>query len=86
MLVLVAIDAQVFPVRTIGGIIQMISVFVMHRKKVPVFDIEFPPALGADQTMNLQGLFPVIGLRCGILSQLFYDFGSALVFGRLMLP
>ena len=52
--ILMAVDTEIFPVRTIRGIIIGISVFVVYRQKVPVLMIELPGTFGADEPVNLK--------------------------------
>jgi hypothetical protein len=59
--VLVAIDAKIFPIGTIRGIIEGIAILVMHGQELPVSLSKFPPALGANHPVNLQGALPVVG-------------------------
>jgi hypothetical protein len=63
--ILVTVDTEIFPIRTISGIIGMIPVFMMNGEQVTVFFFEFSAALGANQAVYLQGLLPVTlpGLR-----------------------
>jgi hypothetical protein len=55
------INAEVFPVGTVSGVVPVIPVLMMHGKKMSAFEIELSPTFGADQSVDLQGLFPVIG-------------------------
>lgn len=68
MLVFVTINAEIFPVRAIGGVVPVIPVFMVYSEKMPAFKIELSPAFAADQAVDLQCLFPVIGCSGGILS------------------
>ena len=61
MLVVMTINTEILPVRAVRRIVSMIPVFMVNRKKVPVFEVELPAAFSADQAMDFQGLFPVIG-------------------------
>jgi len=54
VLIIVAVSAQVFPVRPIRRVVVVIPVFVVHGKQVPCLDVELPGALGTDEPMNLQ--------------------------------
>lgn len=54
MLIIVTVNTQVFPVRSVRRIIQVISVFVVDRQEVPRLFIELPPAFGADEAMDLE--------------------------------
>jgi hypothetical protein len=53
MLILVAIDAEVFPVAAVGRVVGRIPVFVMDGQKVKVGSIELAGALGANPSMTL---------------------------------
>lgn len=68
VLVVMTINTEILPVGAVGRVVIMIPVLMVHGKKIPVFEIEFSPAFGADQAMDFQGLFSVIG---GIGSALF---------------
>ncbi len=54
MFIIVAVCAQVFPVRPVRGIVVVISVFVVHREQMSRLDVELSGALGADEPVNLQ--------------------------------
>jgi len=60
MLVIMAIDTKILPVRAVGRVVPVIAVFVMHREEMTVFRVELSAAFGADQAVDFQGLFPVI--------------------------
>ena len=55
MLVVVTVNAEVFPVRAVRGIVGGIAVPVVDREKVALFDIKFAAALGTDQPMDTAG-------------------------------
>jgi hypothetical protein len=57
--VLMTINTEVFPVRSVRRVMQAVSVFMVYGKKMPVFQIELTPAFGADESVDLQGLLPV---------------------------
>lgn len=59
MFIIVAIHAEVFPVRSVRRIVVMIAVFVVYGEQVPVFNIEFSGTFGTNEPMNPQGLFPI---------------------------
>lgn len=61
-----AIDAEVLPVGAVGRIVPVVAVFMMHCEEAPVFGIKLPPAFGAYQAVDLQGLLSVIGDNRGI--------------------
>ncbi len=54
-------NTEVLPVRAIEGVVPGIPVFMMDGQKMPVLKFELSPAFGANQAVDLQGLFPVIG-------------------------
>ena len=60
MFFLVAIDAEVFPIRSIRRVIQVISILMMDGEEAPVLVVKFPSAPAADETMDLEGSLPVI--------------------------
>jgi hypothetical protein len=60
MFFLVAIDTEVFPIRSIRRVIQVISILMMDGEEVPVLVVKFPSAPAADETMDLEGSLPVI--------------------------
>ncbi|MDP3111449.1 MAG: hypothetical protein Q8M71_05040 [Thermodesulfovibrionales bacterium] len=61
MLVVMTIDAEVFPVGAVRRIVPVVAVFMMHCEEAPVFGIELSPAFGAYKAVGLQGLLSVIG-------------------------
>jgi len=52
--VIVAVNAEVFPVGSIGRIVQVISVFVVDGQEMSRLFIKFSAALGADEAMDLE--------------------------------
>ncbi len=74
MFVIMAVNAEIFPVRPIKGIIQRISIFVVYRKEMPVFIIKLPSAFCTDKAVNLNRLFPVTTGRTTGFFQLSDDF------------
>jgi hypothetical protein len=54
VLIIVTVNAQVFPVRSVRGIIQVISVFVVNRQEMPCLFVKLSPAFGADEAMDLE--------------------------------
>ncbi len=59
MFIIVAVHAQIFPVRPVRGIVVVIPVFVVHREQVPRLEVELSGALGANEAVNFQRLFPI---------------------------
>jgi len=57
--IIVAVHAQIFPVRPVRGIVVVVPVFVVYREQVSCFEVELSGALGADEAVNLERLFPV---------------------------
>jgi hypothetical protein len=99
VLFLVAIDTKVLPVRSIRGIVQVISVLVVNRQEMSVGMIELPAAPTADQAVDLKGPLPVIAVRRSVLFQFlehfvdrfitahFFNFGiSSKTAGHPLLP
>jgi len=52
--IIVAVGAQVFPVRSVRGIVVVISVFVVDREQMSRLEVELFGALGTDEAVNLQ--------------------------------
>jgi hypothetical protein len=52
MFIVVTVDAEIFPVGTIGWIIVVITVFMVDGEEMSVLIIKLPRALGADKTVN----------------------------------
>ena len=62
MLVIVAVEAEQFPVAAVGWIVVMVVVPVVDRQLAKLLAFEFPDASGADMREKLQGFFAVSGL------------------------
>jgi len=60
MLVVVAVDTEVFPVAPVGRVVEMVAVPVVNGEEVEVVKGEFPAAFGADPAIKLEGALPVI--------------------------
>ncbi len=60
VLVVVAVDAQQFPVAAVGRIVPVIMVFVMDRQLPQFFAGEIPAAFCADPREDLQGPLSVL--------------------------
>jgi len=54
------IDTEIFPIRSIRRVIQVISILMMDGEEVPVLGVKFPSAPAADETMDLEGSLPVV--------------------------
>ena len=52
VLILMAIHAQVFPVRAVRGIIKVVTVFMAHGQQALIFVGELPGALGAYKSVD----------------------------------
>jgi len=63
-----------------------VAVFVVYGQQVPCFLIEFPSALGAYESVDLQGAFPVVSRGRGILLQFLDDFFHCLTFTGFFRP
>lgn len=48
------IGAEVFPVRSVRGVVVVIAVFVMHRQEVSGLEVELSGAFCADQPVDLE--------------------------------
>ncbi len=70
--IVVAVDAQIFPVRTIRGVILRVSIFVVDRQEVSVFIAELSCTFSTDESVNSEGLLSVI-FSCRMNSLKFAD-------------
>ena len=62
MLVVVTVKAEVLPVASIGRIVVVIVVFVVHGQFVQVLTSELTPASPTHPGMNLERLRPIVSL------------------------
>ena len=63
MLVIMAVDTEVFPVAAILGIIEMVAVPVVDSEKVQIIQGKLAAAFGADPAEKLEGTLPVVSGR-----------------------
>ena len=61
MLVIVAVNAEQFPVAAVGRVVVVIVVPMVHRQFAKLLAFEFPDTSGADMGEEFQGPFPVSG-------------------------
>ncbi len=54
VLIFMTVDAEVFPVRSVGGIVVAVAVLVVDGQEVPVLLVELPAAFGADEAVDLK--------------------------------
>ena len=73
VLIIVAVNTEIFPVRAIRGIVTGISVFMMYCHKMPVLVIKLPRTFSTDEPVNLERSFSVVTGSGGGLSQFPYD-------------
>jgi hypothetical protein len=73
MFVIMAVDAEQFPVTAVGRIIVVIMVDVVHREFPALFTLEFAGTSGADRREQFQRLFPVSRLTFLLLPTHFGD-------------
>jgi hypothetical protein len=59
MLIIMAIDAEIFPVASVGRIVFVIVVFVVDGKQVEILERELPAATGTYPGMDFQGLLAI---------------------------
>jgi hypothetical protein len=78
--VFMTVNAKILPVRAVGRVVGVVAVPVVDGEEMAFILLEFPPALGADETVDLQRLFPIAVLRDSA-PELRDDFGD-----RLRLP
>ena len=62
--ILMAIHAQIFPVRTVRGVIQWISVFMVNGQEMPLIIIKFSRTFCTDEAVYSKGKFPVVARCC----------------------
>lgn len=55
-----AVNTEVFPVRSVRRIVQVISVFVVDGEEMAHLVIKLPSASGTDETMDIKRSFTVI--------------------------
>jgi hypothetical protein len=60
VLILMAVDAEIFPVGAVRRIVLAIAVLMMDCQQMPVLRAELSSAFGTDEAVNSQGLVPVI--------------------------
>jgi hypothetical protein len=78
MLVIVAVNTEVLPVRPIGRVILVIPVPVMYCQQVEAGLIKLPAAFGADRSMDLERFCPVVAVTVN-LSPHPREYGSGLI-------
>ena len=54
MFIIVAVHAEIFPVRSVGRVVVVIAVFVVLREEMTVLEFEFSGAFGTNEPVNLQ--------------------------------
>jgi hypothetical protein len=57
--VVMTIRTEIFPIRSIRGIIRMVSIFMVDCQEMQVGCVKFATAFGAYPSVELQGLLPV---------------------------
>ncbi len=82
VLVVVAVDAEVLPVRAVGRVVARVSVPVVDGQEVAVLFAELASALGADEAVDSQGLLAVVAPDVQALELLYHITGG---FARLSL-
>jgi hypothetical protein len=60
--ILMAVNAEVFPVAAVGWVIPVIAVLVVHGQQVTMGDGKFPATPTADQTVQVKRTFSIISL------------------------
>lgn len=54
MFIIVAVYAEVLPVRSVRWIVVVIAVFMVHCEQMSVFEVEFSGAFSTNESVNLQ--------------------------------
>jgi hypothetical protein len=73
-----AVNAEVFPVRSVRRVVQVISVFVVDGEEMAHLVIKLPSASGTDETMDIERSFTVIAFSKRGLFQFPDDFFNGL--------
>jgi hypothetical protein len=84
--ILVAVYAEVFPVRAVRGIVPVVPVFMVHSKQMSVFILEIFATFGAYQSVNTQRAFSKVAGRSNAFPQFPDDLINGLAFTRLFRP
>jgi hypothetical protein len=63
VLIVMAIDAEIFPIGSVGRIVEVVSVFMVDREEVSVRVVKLPPAFGADQAVDFERTLSIIVSR-----------------------
>ena len=66
VLIVMAIDTQIFPVAAVEWVIIMVVVLVVHSQKVQIFIGELSTTTGTYPGMDFQGLLPVALFMLGL--------------------
>ncbi len=80
VLIVVAVDTKIFPVRPVMRIIHMIAVSVMDGQEMLIAFVKFAPALATDKAMNVERLSPVVVRTILLARTLFFDLKRPPVF------
>jgi hypothetical protein len=86
MFVFVAIDAEIFPVGAVGGVVEVVAVLVVHGQKMSVLMVKLSPAFRADEAVNLQRTLSVIAVRKSGFLEILDDFVERLLAPDLLHP
>ena len=84
--ILVAVHAQVFPVRAVRGIVPVVPVFMVHSQQVSIFIVELSTTFSAYKSVNTQRAFSIVAGRRNVLPQFSDDLINGLAFTRLFRP
>ena len=60
MFVVMTVAAEVFPIRSIRGIMVMVPIFMMHGEQTAMLLVKLPATFGTHQPVHLQGAFAVL--------------------------
>jgi hypothetical protein len=84
MLVVMAVNAEQFPIAAVEGVIVVIMINVVHGEFTELFALEFPGASAANRREQFQCLFPVSRLAFLLLTAHFGD-QAVTLFGILVI-
>lgn len=62
MLIIMTVDAEVFPVAAILGVVVVVAVLVVDRQQLQVFPFKLTAAFGADPAVQFKGLLTIVGI------------------------
>lgn len=62
MLIIMAVNTEVFPIAAIFGVVVVIAVPVVDGQQMQIVTFKLTSTFGADPTMQLERLFAIVGV------------------------